>query len=302
MPDFPMSNSPISNFRGALRQQKFTLTADLALDRRSTAMDVRRQAKLLSRVFDAVQVPDNPGGRLQMSTQAAAKLLLDEGMDPLVHMSSRDRNRIAIESDLLGLGILGVRSLLLTRGDELPAEYKPPTKQVFELSGVDLITVARELGEDESAPGTAGFHIGTTATVFNPKRDWQPLSLKTRVDGGAHFIQTQLCFNMKALRRYMEHLVEEKITWRCAVIVGVAVMPSGRTAQWLKDNLKGALVPDKLVRRMEQATDPELEGIRICAEILQELQEVPGVSGANLMTPGDPGTLVEAVRSAGLRS
>ena len=292
----------MTTFRDALRQQKFTLTADLALNRQSAAADVSHQAKLLAPVFDALQVPDSPGGRLQMSAQAAAQILLCEKVDPLVHMSGRDRNRIALESDLLGLGVAGVGSVLLMRGEELPAEYKPPSRQVFELSAIDLITVARQLGEDESVPGVPGFLIGTTTTVFNPKAGWQPRSLLTRVDAGAHFIQTQLCFNMKALRRYMEHLVEDKITWRCAVMVGVAVLPSPRTASWLKENLRGALVPDAVVRRMEQATDPELEGVKICAEILQQLQEVPGVSGANLMTPGDPATMVEAVRRAGLRS
>lgn len=292
----------MATFRDALRQQKFALTADLALNRQSAAGEVKHQAKLLSPVFDALQVPDSPGGRLQMSAQMAARVLLDEGVDPVVHLSGRDRNRIALESDLLGLGVAGVGSLLVMRGEELPADYKPPTRQVFELSALDLITVARQLGEDESVPGAPGFMIGTTTTVFNPKSGWQPKSLLTRVNAGAHFIQTQLCFNLKALRRYMEHLVEAQITWRCAVIVGVAVLPTARTASWLKENLRGALVPEKVLRRMEQAADPELEGVKICAEILQKLQDVPGVSGANLMTPGDPQTLVEAVRSAGLRS
>ena len=298
----PEYHFPMPNFRDAIRQQKFTLTADLALNRSSTADDVRSQARLLAPAFDAVQVTDNPGGRLQMSALAAAQIVLGEGVDPLVHVCGRDRNRIALESDLLGLGVAGVRSLLLMRGEELPAHYKPPTRHVFELSGLDLITVAKQLGEDESVPAVTGFHIGTTTTVFNPKRDWQPRSLLTRVDGGAHFVQTQLCFNMKALRRYMEHLVGAKITWRCAVIVGIAVLPSALTASWLRDNLKGAMMPEKFIRRMEQALDPEREGVRIAAETLQKLQEVPGISGANLMTPGDPATLVEAVRSAGLRS
>ncbi len=289
-------------FRDAIRTQKFALSADLALDRSSDARQVRAQARLLAPVFDAVQVPDCPGGRLQMSAQSAAQILLDAGVDPVVHLSGRDRNRIALESDLLGLGIAGVTSVLLMRGEELPSDYKPATQQVFELSGVDLITVARQLGEDESVAGVPGFLIGTTTTLFNPKAGWQPRALQTRVDAGAHFIQTQLCFNMKALRRYMDHLVEAKLTWRCAIMVGVAVLPSARSARWLQENLRGALLPEKHVRRLEQARDPEQEGINLCAEILQKLQDIPGVSGANLMTPGDPVTLLEAVRKAGLRT
>ena len=107
---------------------------------------------------------------------------------------------------------------------------------------------------------------------------------------------------MAALRRYMTHLVEAQLTWRCAIIVSVATLPSAVSARWLRKNLRGSLVPMKVVRRLEQARDPELEGVTICAELLQELSEIPGVSGANLLTPGDPETVAAAIRAAGLRS
>jgi methylenetetrahydrofolate reductase (NADPH) len=229
-------------------------------------------------------------------------LLLGEGVDPVVHVTGRDRNRIALENDLLGLAVLGTTSILVTRGEELSTAYRPPTKQVFELSGEDLVTTARLMGEDESIPGAPGFLIGTAATVFNPKEAWQPRSLQARVDAGAGFIQTQMCFNMKALRRYLARLVEGRLTWRCAVMAGVAVLPDAASARLLKEGLSGAMVPEQVVRRLEQARDPQLEGIKLCAETLQEMREIPGVSGANLMTPGEPATLVEALRMAGLRS
>jgi len=289
-------------FRDAIRTRKFTLSADLALDRGTDAASLIAQSKVLAPVFDAIQVPDSHDGRLQMSGQAAAALLLSQNVDPVVHVTGRDRNRIALENDLLGLGILGVTSILVTRGEELPAEYRPATKQVFELSGQDLVTTARLMGEDESIPGAPGFLIGTAATAFNPKEAWQPRALQLRVDAGAGFIQTQICFNMKTLRRYLARLVEARLTWRCAIIAGVAVVPNAPAARLLKDNLSGAVVPEKFIRRLEQAADPEREGILIAAETLQKMQDIPGLSGANLMTPGDPATLLEAVRAAGLRS
>jgi methylenetetrahydrofolate reductase (NADPH) len=107
---------------------------------------------------------------------------------------------------------------------------------------------------------------------------------------------------MKAMRRYMARLVDARLTWRCAIIAGLAVFPDAASARLLKESLAGTMVPEKHVRRMEKATDPEMEGIRICAETLQKLREIPGISGANLMTPGDPAMLLEAVRLAGLRS
>jgi len=292
----------LTGFKDAIRTRQFVLSADLALDRATDADRITSQAKLLGPVFDAVQVPDSHDGRMQMSTAAAAVLLMREGVDPVVHVTGRDRNRIALENDLLGLGVLGVSSILVTRGEQLPDAYKPPTRQVFELSGEDLVTTARQLSEDESIAVPPAFFIGTAATVFNPKNTWQPRSLTLRVDAGAGFIQTQLCFNMKAMRRYAARLVDARLTWRCAIIASVAVLPTAASLRLLKENLSGAVVPEKHIRRIEKARDPELEGIKLCAETLQKLQEIPGISGANLMTPGDPATLIEAVRMAGLRT
>jgi len=288
-------------FRDAIRTRKFTLSADLSLDRGTDTAALIAQARMLAPVVDAFQVPDSHDGRLQMSGQTAAALLLGQGMDPVVHVTGRDRNRIALENDLRGLAILGVTSILVTRGEALPNDYRPATKQVFELSGQDLVTTARLMGEDESIPGAPGFLIGTAATAFNPKETWKPRALQLRVDAGAGFIQTQICFNMKTMRRYMARLVDAQLTWRCAIIGGVAVLPDAAAARVLKDSLSGAVLPAKFIRRLEQASDPEREGIAIAAETLQKMKEIPGLSGANLMTPGDPCIVVEAVRASGLR-
>jgi methylenetetrahydrofolate reductase (NADPH) len=287
-------------FQEAIRNRPFTLTADLALDRMTDAASVREQARLLGPLVDAIQVPDAHDGRLQMCGLAAASILLGEGIDPLVHLTGRDRNRIAVENDMLGLGAMGVTSLLLTRGEELPSGYKPPTRQVLELSGEDLVTTAVLMGEDESIPAVEGFCIGTAATVFTPKSAWKPKSLLARVDAGVAFIQTQICFNMKALERYMTHLVDSRLTWRCAVIVSLAVLPDAASARVLRQHLHGAVMPAKVVQRIAQAADPEREGIRLAVEKIQHLREIPGVSGVNLMTPGDPALLVETIRTAGL--
>ena len=290
----------MKTFKRALQNNAFIVTADLSVDRRTGAEQILSQARLLSPSVDALQVPDSHDGRLQVSAAAVAGLLIQNGMDAVPHLTGRDRNRIALENDLLGLGVLGATSVLLTRGEELPKDYRPPTRHVLELSGEDLVTVARQLGEDESVPGAPEFLVGTAATVFNPKAEWKPRSLSLRVNAGAGFIQTQICFNMKALRRYMTHLVDARITWRCAIIASVAVLPDATSGRLLKEHLQGAVIPEKIIRRMEQAQVPEQEGIRVCVETIQKLREIPGISGINLMTPGDPATLIEVIRLAGL--
>ncbi|MDZ4730432.1 MAG: methylenetetrahydrofolate reductase [Xanthomonadales bacterium] len=287
-------------FRDAIAKHSFAVSADLALGRATTADHLRQQARTLAPYITVLQVPDAHDGRLQMSATAAAAILLSEGIDPLVHVTGRDRNRIALENDLLGLAVLGVDSILLTRGEELPSTYQPVTRQVMELSGEDLVNMARLMGEDESITGAGEFFIGTAATVFVPKKGWQPKSLLARVDAGAHFIQTQICFNMKSMRRYMQHLVDARLTWRCAVMTSLAVLPSAAAALELKRSLQGAVMSDKLVQRISQAADPELEGIKICAEKIQQLREIPGVSGVNLVSAGDPALILAAMEAAGI--
>lgn len=276
------------------------VTADLSLNRSSTAESLRRQARTCKPFLAAMQVPDAHDGRLQMSASAAAAVLLAEGVDPLVHLTGRDRNRIALENDLLGLAVLGVESVLLTRGEELPQSYKPPTRQVMELSGEDLVVMARLMSEDESVPAARDLFIGTAATVFVPKKDWQAKSLSTRIGAGAQFIQTQVCFNMKSMRRYMQRLVDARLTWRCAVMANLAILPTAKDAMELKRSLQGVVMSDKLVQRISQAADPELEGVKICAEKIQQLREIPGVSGVNLVAAGDSALIPAVLEYAGL--
>lgn len=292
----------MKTFKSAIQAGTFTITGELSLNRFSGVDQVAKQARLLSPFTDAVQVAENPGGRVQMSPQAAAGIVLREGIDAIPHLSTRDRNRLALESDLLGMAALGVTSALLMRGDELPTSGRPPPRQLFDLSGRDLIALARTLAEDEAVVGVPDLNIGAVATVFNPKRTWTPQALLDKAEAGADFIQTQLCFDMNVLRRYMARLIDNQMTWRTAIVVSLAVLPTAVSANWLRENLKGSLVPPWLIQRLEKARDPEREGIEICAELLQQLQDIPGVTGAHLMTPGEPESIAAAIEASGLRA
>lgn len=292
----------MDTFRETLQKQDFVITAELNVARESDAAAILKQANILTPHTHAVQLPDNPNARVHMTPLAASNILLQNGIQPLPHLSCRDRNRVALESELLSLGATGVTSVLLMRGDDLPDDHRPKVNQVFEMGGKDLIRTARALVDDPTVASVPDFCIGTVATVFNPKAGWKPRSLLTKVEAGARFIQTQLCFDIAALRRYMSHLIEAQLTWKTAVIVSIATLPSAVSARWLRENLRGSVVPNRVIRRLEQARDPEQEGIIICTELLQELGEVPGVSGAHLMTPGDIETIPVAINAAGLQS
>lgn len=242
-----------------------------------------------------MQVTDNPGEHVHMSPLAASAILLNAGIDPVLHMNCRDRNRIALRSDLLGAAALGISSLLIMRGKKIPSETRPRVKSVYDWGARKLIAYANSMKD-------ANFVIGSIATAFKPDRDWKPEKIMTKADAGAKFIQTQLCFDIDILRHYMARLVAEKIIERVNVIVGVAPLPSVDVAQWLGKNLRGAVMPGKLVKRLRQSSVPEQEGINICAELLAEAAEIPGVSGANLVCLGDPESIVEAVQRSGVRA
>jgi methylenetetrahydrofolate reductase (NADPH) len=280
-------------FREAVQSEHFSLTAELTVKRDSSADDVRRQADVLGCYVDAVQVTDNPYAWVQMSALSAAGILLARGIDPVPIMTCRDRNRVALQSDLLGLRALGVTSMMLMRGHRVPDNHSVPASTVFELTGRELITLAASLDDT--------FFIGTGARVFRPGPRWEGESLAARASAGARFIQTQLCFNMDILRRYMGRFVAAKLTRNYSVMISLSPLPSATTARWVKENMGDSRIPTEVIKRLENAKDPEQEGIEICAELMLEISNIPGVSGVNLMTTGNPEAIPAAIKASGLR-
>jgi len=292
----------LRRFRDAVQNSKFSISAELTLKRESTARDIDCQVDALGDMVDGIQVTDNPWSWTQMSAVSAASLLLRRGVDPITIMTCRDRNRIALQADMVGLRAMGVTSILLTRGHRVPKGHQVQATAVFDTTGRELVTMANELNEDPAiAPGEE-FFIGTGARAFRPGNKWRAKSLKVRAKAGARFIQTQLCFNTNIIRQYTEALIREKLTWKYAVIVSLAVLPSVETVIWLMENLPDSKIPVNIGKRIESAADPAREGIKICAELLQEISEIPGVSGVNLMTVGDPDLITEAIKASGLRT
>lgn len=291
----------MKTFQEAAQGERLAITADLTLQSSSGADDVARQAQLLGPWVDGLQVTDNPWAWVQMSALAAATLVQREGLDPIAILTCRDRNRIALHSDLLGLRALGVQNVLLMRGHKIPANHSVSAKAVFDVSGRELVAMAAELGQAEEVSPKQEFFIGVGARAFRPSVGWEAESLEQRSRAGAQFLQTQLCFNLDILRQYMKCLVETRMTWKYSVMVSLTPLPSATTATWLKKNLSDSRIPKAVITRLEQASDPEREGIEICAELMQEISEIPGVSGVNLMTTGNPELLCEAVKASGLR-
>jgi methylenetetrahydrofolate reductase (NADPH) len=173
---------------------------------------------------------------------------------------------------------------------------------VYDLAGRELIELAAALGEELSSAGEEDFFIGTGARVFRPDEGWRAESLTARAAAGARFIQTSPCFDMNILRDYMKRVVGEKLTWSYSVVVTLSPLTSANAAKWMKQNMTDSRIPESLIQRLEEAQDPEQEGIRICAELMQEVSEIPGISGVNLMTTGNSASILAAIEASDLRS
>ena len=284
----------MKTFREAVQSEQFSISAELTVKRESTADDVRRQADVLGNFVDGIQVTDNPYAWVQMSALSAAGILIDHGVDPVPILTCRDRNRIALQSDLLGLQAQGVTSLMLMRGHRVPKNHSVPASTVFDLTGRELISLAASVSET--------FFIGTGVRAFRPGPRWRAESLVSRAESGAQFVQTQLCFNMDILRQFMKRFVAAKLARSYSVMVSLSPLPSAETARWVKANMSDSRIPADIIQRLEDAKNAEDEGIAICAELMREISEIPGVSGVNLMTTGDTGTIPAAIKASGLRS
>jgi methylenetetrahydrofolate reductase (NADPH) len=227
-------------------------------------------------------------------------MLIQQGIDPIVHMNCRDRNRIALKKDFLGAVALGVTSVLVMRGKKLPGSEKHGVRNVFDTPALEFMAYIESLKQAKNAALVSDFLVGAQAEVFDPETDWTPKNLIRKCDSGANFVQLQLCFDMDVVRNYMAAMVAAKLTHRVSFIMALSPLPSADVARWMRDNIKGALVPEPIIERLEQASDPECEGIDICAELLRELATIPGVSGANLLTMGKLETIAAAIAASGV--
>ncbi len=295
-----------SRLQATLRAGHFAITAEIVPPTGLEEHLLVEKALPLRGLADAVNVTDGAGARAHMCSLAAASLLHGAGIEPILQLTCRDRNRIALQGDLMGAAALGIRNLLILRGDDPTAGDQPDAKPVFDLDSRSLTETAigiRDRGELPSGrkvEGRAPFFIGGADAPIDPPAGWEPAGLKAKVASGTQFVQTQFCMDAGVVRRYVTRLAEHGLKDKLHVLIGVAPLASAKSARWMKEKLFGATIPDPIVERMERAADPKAEGRAICVELLQELAEIPGVSGAHVMAPLNEASIPEVIERSGL--
>lgn len=235
-----------------------------------------------------------------MHVLAAAGIALTRGVDAVVHLGCRDRNRLALEGAIRGAAGLGVSSLLLSRGQKLPETLRGKVKGVFDTEPPQLFELARGLGDDIDELGRKGLFFGTPVTVMRPAEDWQALKVRERIDAGARFLQTRPCLNIEMLQSYMQGIVSLKLSHRSSFIVEIPVPTSPEFVQETKKAHPGVRIPDGLVRHVSSSSDPVKTGIEIASEALSHVAAIPGVSGANLVYDNDPGAVRSVIEQSGV--
>ncbi len=292
-----------SNLEKILRAGYFAVTAEIGPPQSADPEVIRRKARLLKGVVDAANITDNQTAIVRMSSIASAVLAMQEGVEPVVQMTCRDRNRLAMQSDLLGAYALGARNLLCLTGDHQSFGNHPTAKNVHDLDSVQFIRMVRDMRDegrfqcgDEIKGVRPAFFIGAAENPFADPFDFRPYRLAKKIAAGVDFIQTQIILDIPRFREFMKRVVDMGLHEKVYILAGIGPLKSAGAARYMRDKVPGMRVRDEYVERMEAAVAGipkedkkarkeawEREGIRIAIEQIQELREIPGVAGVHIM-------------------
>lgn len=326
----PNSNGYLagSTLERVLRAGQFAVTGELGPPQSADGSVIRQKAALLKGYCDGVNITDNQTAIVRMSSIGAGTIVLQEGLEPVIQMTCRDRNRLAIQSDLLGAYALGMRNLLCLSGDHQRFGNHPQAKNVFDMDSLQMVKMVSEMRDDcifECGDKFKGqeprFFVGAAAAPFADPIDFRPYRLAKKVKAGADFIQTQLVYDIPAFATYMEKVRELGLHEQTYILAGVGPLKSPGMARYMKNNVPGILVPDEIIARMTAVGKPwagktkdeltredkqarskawQAEGIQICIELIQQLREIEGVAGVHIMAIEWEEAVKPIVEGAGL--
>lgn len=295
-----------SNLERVLRAGEFAVTSELGPPKSASATAVQRKAALLRGYVDAVNVTDNQRAVVHLSSLAGSILALQEGVEPVYQLTARDRNRIALQSDLLGASSLGVRNVLLLTGDHQRHGNHPEAKGVFDLDSTQMALTARRMRDEglllsgDSLKTKPRLFIGVAAHPGLEPLELELLRLEKKIDAGADFVQTQGVFDLERFERWMAAVRQRGLHQRAFILAGVLLIRSTRAAEVMKREVPGLYLPDSIYRCIVAAPDPEQEGLKLGIELVQALRQVEGVRGVHLMAIGWEEAIPHVVEGAGL--
>ena len=305
LPILPGHTSP-GRFERVLRAGKFAITAELAPPDSADPDEVYRRARVFDGYVDAINATDGSGANCHMSSVAVCALLTRVGYAPVMQISCRDKNRIAIQGDILGGAAMGVCNMLCLTGDGVQAGDHPHAKPVFDLDSTALLNIARGLRDDHHFE--SGRKITAAPRVFFgaaenpsvPPVEHRALRLAKKVEAGAQFVQTQYCYDLDLLRRFMRQVEDLGLLDKVFILIGVGPVRSAKAADWMRTNVPGIHIPDSVIERLKGAQDQAREGRNLCVDLIQEVSAIKGVAGVHVMAYRQEESVAEVIERSGV--
>ena len=301
-----MTQSTPSQLAQILQAGHFAMTAETSPPDAASADAVLQRVNCLQGIADAVNVTDGASARVHMSALAAAAVMARAGIEPVLQMTTRDRNRLALQGDVVGAAALGVHNFLCLTGDRMSAGDQADAAEVFEIDSGELMRQMRDMRDLGCFPNgrkiepPPELYLGAAEMPAEPGENWPAARLQAKIDNGTQFFQTQYCFDLEKVKRYCRGLVDGGFTEQAHFLIGIGPLASAKSARWMNENLFGVHIPDPIIRRLEGATDQRAEGRAICAELLQGMAEIEGCAGAHLMAPHQEEACAQVIRESGL--
>lgn len=295
-----------SQLEHVLRQGHFAVTTELAPPDSACAEDVYERARVFDGVVDGVNATDGSGARCHMSSLAVCALLSRIGYSPVMQISCRDRNRIAIQGDVLGAAAMGISNIMCLSGDGVQVGDHPGAKPVFDLDSMSALEIIRGMRDDAQFQSGRMLNsppkvfLGAAANPFVPDHEFRVTRLAKKIAAGAQFVQTQYCFDIPLLEKYMEQVRDRGLDQKIFILVGVEPLPSARGAEFIRSKVPGVHIPDAIIKRLAGAENQKEEGKKICIEMMQQVKEIKGIRGVHVMAFRMEESVVEMVQAAGV--
>ena len=304
LPILPGHTSP-GRLERVLRAGAFAVTTELDPPDSANPEDVYRRARVFDGYVDAINATDGSGANCHMSSLAVCALLTRVGYAPVMQISCRDKNRIAIQGDILGGAAMGVCNMLCLTGDGVGNGDHPQAKPVFDLDCMTLLEIGTTLRDEHHFQSgrkltfAPRVFFGAAENPFAPPFDWRPFRLAKKIAAGAQFIQTQYCYDVPRLEAFMARAGDLGLPERAFILVGVGPLRSAKAAEWMRTHVPGVHIPDEIIRRIAGADDQAREGRRVCIDLIREIRTIKGVSGIHVMAYRQEEAVAEVITESG---
>ena len=295
-----------TNLEKILASGRFAVTAEAGPPKGTSAAVIQKKGEILRNCCDAVNVTDNQTAIVRMSSLVGCVLLKQVGVEPVMQMVVRDRNRLALQSDILGAVAMGIGNFLCLSGDHQKFGNHPTAKGVFDIDSIQLIQTLKKMRDEkkflsgEDISGEVPMFIGAAANPFADPFEFRVKRLAKKVKAGAEFIQTQAVYDVPKFTRFMKMVCDQGLDKQVHILAGVIPIRTTGMARYMRDYVSGVSVPDEIITRLEQAPKAKEEGVKIILEIIEQLKEIPGVHGIHIMAVGWEDIVPEIVAKAGL--